>query len=186
MKTLTRFFFFILAFTLDVRVHAKIVQTPNGCIEQSGYCVMKAEGTKEVFTFGDVVISLKSNSTFVRQSLGQYSLVKGIFLFSSKETLDVETPYGKIAVEPNSKIIFEKKEDRVVLDVIFGKARMNPLGSAQPVDVLEGYENYMTGVDHSLKGRTGIPKPIIIEPTLKTWALLKYSSKDEFLKQFPK
>jgi hypothetical protein len=173
--------FFLLAFSVDVRVHAKLIQTPEKCLDTKEYCVLKSEGSKEIVKIDDVVVSLKSDSTLIRQTENYFSFVKGTFLIKTNQKASVDTSYGKVSLDAGAQVIFEKKENVVTIETIFGKSLMHPVGAKKSIYILEGYENYLSEVDNSLKAQVGIPKPIIVDSLLKNWAMLTDSSKKDFV-----
>src|SRR4051812_5546167 len=113
--------FFLLAFSVDVRVHAKLIQTPEKCLDTKEYCVLKSEGSKEIVKIDDVVVSLKSDSTLIRQTENDFSFVKGTFLIKTNQKASVDTSYGKVSLDAGAQVIFEKKENVVTIETIFGK-----------------------------------------------------------------
>jgi hypothetical protein len=179
-------FIFITAFTLDFRLRASdgfILETPEKCSESEGFCVFKVQNSKYHYDKNGVSISMAKDSVLIRQKEREFSFVSGKLLVQAKRALVFDTPYGHIQVQSDSVVIVEKSDDKFIIQSIFGKTHLKPLGSKKHIIVAQGYENYIAPVNESLVAQTGIPKPILIEPFLKSWASLTSAKKNQFLEQ---
>jgi len=78
-------------------------------------------------------------------------------------------------------VLLFKQADKVVVQTIFGKVFLKPLGDKKTILVMAGHENFISQVGESLKAQTGIPKPIMIEPLLKAWSYHADVKKEKFL-----
>lgn len=182
---------FIIAFTLEVRVHANdamdILETPQNCLESNDYCVIKNMGKRYQYKHGRFLLSLSPESIVIRQSEKHWSLVKGQVFVKSDMDIVFDIPYGKIEISKGTQAVLDHQEDKVAVQTIFGKTLIRPIGSPigtkGSVIVASGYENYVSKVDESLKAQTGIPKPILVEPLLKIWAFHTASNKRDFLEE---
>lgn len=181
---------FILTFTIEVRVRAtepetktdKVVESPENCLESEGYCILKNLDQKYSFENEGQYISLTPEAVLVRQKTNEWSFVKGqIFVKTDSKKLTLEIPYGSIEIGQDSVVLLEKLADKVTVQTIFGKVFLKPLGSKKPLLVMAGHENFIAQVDESLKAQTGIPKPIVVEPLLKSWAYHTNQKKEQFL-----
>lgn len=182
---------FIFAFTIEVRVRAsnvesetpKIVETPDHCVESYDYCVIKNLNQKYSYKGDSYVLSMSPESIVIRQKPKEISFVKGQLFIRADTKVTFETPYGQIEVEKDSQVLLEKFTDKFVVQTIFGKVFLKPLGGKKSILVMEGHENFISQVDDSLKAQVGIPKPIMIEPLLKTWAYHADLNKQKFLEE---
>lgn len=178
---------FILAFTIEVRVRAseavpeKIIETPDHCLEDTGYCIIKNLDKRYSYKGESFTLSLTPEAIVVRQKQKEFSFVKGQVYIKSDTKVTFEIPYGTIEIESDSQVLLEKYEDKVTVQTIFGKAFLKPLGEKKPILVMAGHENYISQVGENLKAQTGIPKPIMIEPMLKAWAYHADLKKEKFL-----
>ncbi len=179
--------FFILAFTIEVKVRAseifleKIIQTPDHCLQETGYCIIKNLDKKYSYKGESFTLSLTPESIVVRQKQKEFSFVKGQVYIKADTKVTFEIPYGTIEVESDSQVLLEKYEEKVTVQTIFGKAFLKPLGEKKPILVMAGHENYISQVGENFRAQTGIPKPIIIEPLLKAWAYHVEIKKEKFL-----
>ncbi len=182
---LSTVFIFIIAFTLDVRVQAgaelTIVETPKNCLKNSDYCVIKNLAHRYHYDSAQFTLSLSPEAIIIRQSENHWSLVKGQVFIKSNTSLKFDAPYGQIEVGKGTQALIEQRDDRVVVQTIFGKTYLKPLGVTSPVVVAPGHENYLSKVDETLKAQSGIPQPILVTPLLKDWAFHTPSKKREFL-----
>lgn len=188
---------FIFAFTIEVRVRASdhhnhkakevssvsVVETPEQCLESYGYCVIKNLNQKYSYQGEGFLISLSPESIIIRQKLKEISFVKGQIFVKANSKMSFQTPYGQIEVEKDSQALLEKFSDKVVVQTIFGKVFLKPLGEKKSILVMQGHENYVAQVGDSLKAQTGIPKPVMIEPLLKTWFYHANLSKEKFTEE---
>lgn len=179
---------FIMAFTIELRVRAsesvtseKIIETPDSCVQESGYCIIKNLGKKYSYHNQDFVISFSPESILVRQKTREFSFVKGEIFVKTETKLTLEIPYGSIEIEKDSQVLLNKLSDKIVVQTIFGKVFLRPLGEKKPILVMAGHENYISQVGENLKAQTGIPKPIMIEPLLKAWSYHADVKKEKFL-----
>lgn len=179
---------FIFVFTIDVRVRAissdaskKIIETPDSCVEESGYCIIKNLGKKYLYQNEDFKISFSPESILVRQKTREFSFVKGEVFVKTDSNIEFEIPYGTVEVEKDSQVLLFKQADKVIVQTIFGKVFLRPLGEKKPILVMAGHENYISQVGENLKAQTGIPKPIMIEPLLKSWSYHADVKKEQFL-----
>ena len=175
---------FIVTFTIEVKVRASeftIVETPDNCLSSSEYCVIKNISKKFLFKNGSFQISMSPESTIIRQKPREISFVGGQIFVKTSSKISFVVPYGQIEVEPDSQVILEKFNDKVVVQTIFGKSYLRPLGEKKAILVSEGHENFISEVDGSLKAQTGIPKPIVIEPLLKAWFYHADLKKEKFV-----
>jgi ActR/RegA family two-component response regulator len=173
---------FLLTFTLDVKVRAsEYFDDPKGCLEELSYCLVKNHKTKKVHvSSGADELSLDYDATLVRHIPGEFTIIQGSVLVYTKTGLNINTPYGKIEVQPETTALVTRSDKSTSLTVMAGKALLHPLGQDHTVEVLAGYENKMTAVKN-LKAQVEIPKPALIENTLKDWSRLTWHSKEDFL-----
>lgn len=176
-------FLFIFTFTIEVRVRAsdQIIETPEKCVEEKGYCTIKNLGSKYLYNGNGYSLSLKKESIVVRQKEKEWSFVKGQIFVTTSDKLVLDIPYGQIEVDKDTKVLIEKTEDKFTVQTIFGKVFLRPLGEKKPVLVMAGHENYISQVGASLKAQTGIPKPILVESLLRSWAFHSPDKKEKFL-----
>ncbi len=175
---------FLFIYTVDIRVRAeaesvKVFQDPRECLEDLNYCLVKNYAyDRFYFLSGGDEVSLGFDAHIVRHIPGEFTLVKGKALLYTKTGLKVNTPYGRIVFEPETTALLTRKDKVNEITVLFGKARVNALGETDPIEVLPGYSNSISGVKN-LKAQIEIPKPAPIELTLKEWAMLSWKNKSE-------
>lgn len=180
---------FLLTFILEVRVRAteiqtnKVVESPENCLEAEGYCILKNLDQKYSFKEKGEYISISPESILIRQKQKEWSFVKGQIFVKTDSKVTFEVPYGEIEVQENSQVLLQKLSDKTIVETIFGKVLLKPLGVKKPILVMSGHENFITQVDDTLKAQTGIPKPIVVEPLLKSWAYHTDLKKDKFLEE---
>lgn len=179
---------FILAFTIELRVRAsdvvpaeKIIETPDSCVQESGYCIIKNLNKRYSYNNEDFTISFSPESILVRQKTREFSFVRGDIFVKSDSKISFEIPYGTIEIDPGSQVLLFKQSDKVVVQTIFGKVFLKPLGYKKSILVMAGHENFISQVGEGLKAQTGIPKPIMIEPLLKAWSYHADVKKEKFL-----
>jgi hypothetical protein len=188
MKLYTVFLFFFV-FTIDVRLKAfdsssqKIIETPDNCLSTQNYCIVKNLDRKFYFDNDVFAISMSPETVIVRQKTNAISFVKGQLFVKTQKTITVDVPYGQIEIDKDTQVILDKSEDKVSVQTIFGKVFLKPLGEKKPVLVMEGHENYLAEVNDTLKAQTGIPKPILVDELLKTWAYHSNLTKEKFLEE---
>lgn len=181
---------FIFVFTIEVKLRAfdsnsekKIIETPENCLEaQSGYCVIKNQNQKFSYEAVGFFASLAPEAIVTRQREKELSFVKGQLFLKTEAKVTIEVPYGQIEIDKNTTVLLDKFEDKVVVQTIFGKAFLKPLGEKKTILVIQGHENYLAKVSQ-LKAQTGIPKPILVEQLLKPWAYHANISKEKFIEQ---
>jgi hypothetical protein len=167
----------------EIELPGPVVESPENCLEAEGYCILKNLEHKYSFKEQGQYISISPDSVLVRQKQKEWSFVKGQVFIKTDSKITFEVPYGEIEVSENSQVLLEKLSDRIVVDTIFGKVLLRPLGVKKPILVMSGHENFITQVDATLKAQTGIPKPIVVEPLLKNWAYHTDLKKDKFLEE---
>ena len=77
MKTWIRVFLFLMAFQLEVRVKAGILQTPENCLRTEAACAVKAvNGPLHVDT-DKLVLHATTDSVVEKESVKDWRFIKG-------------------------------------------------------------------------------------------------------------
>jgi hypothetical protein len=180
---------FIFVFTIEVRLRAfdsssdAVVETPEKCLNSGNYCVIKNLDQKFSYNGDNYFLSMSPDSIVIRQKPKELSFVKGQIFIKSDTKVTLEIPYGQIEIDKNSQVLLDKFDNKVVVQTIFGKSFLKPLGEKKAILVMQGQENYLSQVDETQKAQTGIPKPILVDQLLKPWAYHSSLTKEKFMEQ---
>ena len=190
-----RLAFFILAFTIEIRVRAEtapvnsirlplaraLLEQPEGCwSESASTCAIRTNrGEKANLEMAGSKLTLDEKTAIIRLSPNEFRLVSGQVWIKSTESLSVKTEFGAVAVE-SGEFWIDRNSDRVRVGAIRGTARLAPRGSSEQIEVGSGLENWLGRVVKNGESRRGIPVAIDFRSHLERWARLFSGTRQEF------
>ena len=183
MKNLTRFFIFVLAFQMEVRVRAsgELLLQPTACLGKVETCAIQVVGSMFTYKKGTVSLKASTDSVLVRSSLNQWRLVKGNLWVENGRGLEVSTVFGDLnaslgqywVLEQGSQVIVRNVNSDVVVTLRDGKK----------LELPEGFEFWMSGINAKGVSEYGMIRPIDMKEHLPLWNSLYAGSKEDFVKE---
>lgn len=186
-------FVFIVAATLEVKVHASQVVTlknevhpleePAHCLDSGERCAVKtSSGRKFQFDVGATKVTLGSGSALIRVGASRVNLVSGSLLVQSEDDFFVEAEYGKVILK-NAYVLIENKSRKLFLSVISGEAFIQPRGRDEMYPVAPGQSNWLGEVDKSGVAQSGLPIPVQFQDHAYLWSGMYSGKKKDFEKE---
>ncbi len=97
------------------------------------------------------------------------SLYKGISWMKFSEIADVELPFGTLQVTPESELVVDLKDNRIVVSVLSGKVRVAARADQSAYELTEGTEVEFGPVDYQRKvASISLPRTIVLPNYLKS------------------
>lgn len=183
MKKVFNVLLFILAFQVEVRVRAsaaEILEQPSACFKTPETCAIQVLSPGFHVVDKNKKLHAAAGATVMRLSDDQWRLIKGN-LWVEKGTLQVQTPYADLQAKrgqywvltQNDRIVVRNMDSDLVVTLRDGKT----------VQVPEGFEFWVAGVDSDGKTDYGMIRPIDMKAHLPLWNSLYTGDKESFKKQ---
>ncbi len=190
MKSLWVAFLFIFATPLFAKEiitlgnAARIVQSPDACLETSGVCAFKTgPDEKYKLKIGESQIVLDENTAIVRRSEKKLTLVTGQIWVRAKAEIEIEAEYGSAkAFEGN--FLAKNEGKKLDLKAIDADLILTPKMSEKSLKLEAGEENWLGPVDQTRTASSGLPLPIRPSELVVSWSRLYTGTKVEFKKDF--
>lgn len=174
---------FILAFTLEVRVHAaEVVQLPNSaapqqeppqCLTAASTCAVRTRpGEKFKFKWGDSTVHMDQETVVIRQSSDKLRFVTGTVWVVADSAFRVITEFGETRTGGPGEFWITRGDDRVTVVATEGSVLLAPRGSPEELLVEPGCENWLGKVTRQGRAETGIPMPVNFSAHVERWARL--------------
>lgn len=183
MKNLFRFFIFILAFQMEVRVRAsnELLLQPTACLDKIEACAIQVVGRGFTFKKGSVSLNASTDSLLVRTSLNNWKLVKGSLWVEKGKGLEISTVYGDIKASQGQYWVLERGTQVVVRNV--SSDVVITLRDGKVLELPEGFEFWMAGINAQGASEYGMIRPIDMKEHLPLWNSLYKGSKENFVKE---
>lgn len=166
-------------------ISESFVEHPDGCLEKSSFCTIRSLKRYAVQE-DEFRISMKSDTVLMRHDPLSWSFVTGNIFIKTKKTLTFKTTYGEIIISPNTQCLIQRNKKNYAVQVLFGQVLLKGLGHNQSYAVLEGFENFLSQVDGSMKSGIGIPKPVLLDSALIDWNFHFAGTKKQFMEDVEK
>lgn len=182
MKKYARLLIFVLAFQMEVRVRAsgELLQQPADCLEVKEACAIQVLGSGFHLLKGSVKLHAASGAALVRQSETRWRLVKGALWVENGSSVEVDTVYGSITSSRGQYWVIEQ-QDQVLVRNMNADLRVT-LRDGRSLDLPDGFEFWMAGVDTKGKSKFGMIRPVDMKEHLPMWNSLYRGSKEAFIK----
>lgn len=183
MKKWFRLFLFLLAFQMEVRVRAAgdLIEQPAACLKAKETCAIQVTGPGFHFLKETVQVHASEGSTLVRLSESQWRFVKGNLWIEKGKGLSVETLYGNTQSTVGQYWLIEQG-DRIVVRNMNADLKVT-LRDGKTLEVPEGFEFWMSGLNSKGKSDFGMIQPIDMKEHLPLWNSLYRGSKNAFIKE---
>lgn len=184
---------FILSFGLEVHVRAGNIrlakgqaplQQPSGCLFEVGEkpCAI---GTRldEKFTMeiseGWITLGSKASMVFLAERPARY--ISGNVLVKADKELQINSEFGEIQFELNSKAMLWRDEEKLFISTLEGTVWAIPRGSKEKMKVPQGYENWVGSISsQTATALTGRPTAAVFQRIVERWAQLTNLTPKEF------
>ena len=180
-KQTLRFFLIVMAFFLEIRVQAEVLQKPAGCLQESqATCIFKTGlGKKFTLETEHGTLSLGPKTTLLRVSKDEFTLLEGM-IWVHKGSLKITTEYGYI--KSRNSYWLTRSSKRVHVFATMGDVVVR-LPRQKDLLVRQGERNWFSGLDRKGQTVTGIPRVIFFKDQIRRWAALYKGSKKGFRRQ---
>jgi hypothetical protein len=184
-----RVLIFLLAFTVEVKVHAARVtlpavkapvQEPNNCLSTQNSCALKTpDYGKYSLVLPRAEIVMDANTTAIRVSSTEVKLITGTLWVKSKGDIKISSSFGTVGSN-GGEFWVRTDVDKAVVSAIQGTLVLSVKDKKTTLRLEEGEENWLGGI--ALNGQTtsGVPKAIAFEDHLFRWARLYSGDKTQF------
>lgn len=181
---------FVLAFIVDVRVRAaeivalpnspEVLQEPVGCEMRASVCAMRTRsGEKHVLAVGETSVVLDANTSVVRLSGGELSLVSGTVWIRGSVPFVVRSEFGSVRSQGGEFWVTRDRE-RMTASATDQTLVLEPRGSTVALRIEIGEENWIGRVTGSGVAASGVPCAIPLADHLHRWARLFPGTRREF------
>lgn len=173
-------FLFLLAFQMEVRVRAAgdSIQLPEGCLKTKESCAVQSVTSPFRFKKDDVKIHATAGSTLSRQSDHQWKFIKGALWVEQGSGLEIETLYGSLKAFQGEYWVVEQSQ-RLLVRNVSAALKVN-LRDGTELNVPEGFEFWMGGLNSEGKSEFGMIEPIKVASHLRLWNDLFEGDKEQF------
>lgn len=179
---------FIVAFTLNVQVHASEIQLPAGCLTDAKAVCAVENPNEQGFEVkvGESTVVLDHASSLVRTSEHEIRLVKGTAWVKATGLVTVQSEFGAVANVGSGDFWVTKTKSQITALAVSTDVNLRPKGSQETLLVSQGLQNTLGQVTFGGVAETGIPMPIPFKEHLFRWARLYRGDKKEFETQVDK
>jgi hypothetical protein len=184
-----RIIIFVLAFTVEVKVHAarvsiptvKVpVQQPTDCLNTSSVCAIKTPAVgKYTLVLPHAEVVMDANTTAIRVSSSEVKLITGTLWIKNKGELKITTSFGDVSSEI-SEFWVRTDVDKTFVSATEGSLALAGKDKKTMIRLEEGEENWIGGIARNGLSTSGVPKAIAFEDHLYRWARLYSGSKIQF------
>jgi hypothetical protein len=161
---------FLLGFSLDVRVHAAVLQQPAQCLQKetkpcaifarSGIYTLKGQGWSFRLQEGGAVTLINAN---------RIRLVTGRLDVTAKANLLVETLYGDVAVQ-GGEALLDMTSKAVKVFGLSDSVKYRPRGADDFSVLAVGFQQSMGRVDHTGVAVSGYGSPAVTDQLVPLWS----------------
>ncbi|MBV2169180.1 MAG: hypothetical protein KUL82_10790 [Bdellovibrio sp.] len=183
MKKWIRLTLFLLAFQMEVRVRASgdLIEQPSSCLKSKEACAIQVTGNAFHLIQDSVKIHAPANTALMRLNSQQWRLIKGTLWVEKGSQISLETLYGDLTatqgqywvVDQGNRILVRNMNANLVVTLRDGKT----------LNVPEGFEFWMSGLNSQGKSEFGMIQPIDMKEHLPLWNSLYGGSKESFIKE---
>lgn len=182
MKKFAKVLLFILAFQLEVRVRAstETLQQPEACLQGQDTCAVQVLKSGFHLTNKTQSFHATPGATVMRLSSTQWRLMKGS-VWVEKGALEVQSAYADMKAKHGQYWVLSQ-DDRVVIRNMDADLSVT-MRDGKVVQVPEGFEFWVAGVDSEGKTDYGMIRPIDMKEHLPLWNSLYVGTKENFKKE---
>lgn len=163
-------FVFFLSFSVEVRVHAKVLEQPK-------QCVSKGVRPCTVFVQSERWMTANKNWTLRVQTAGAITLlddhrvrlVTGKLDAEAQSKLLVETLYGDVALD-GGHVLMDLNSEKVMIYGISQNAQFRPRGANQFTALMAGFQQFMGRVDQTGHAASGYGAPAVSADLVELWS----------------
>lgn len=186
MKKWIRLVLFLLAFQMEVRVRASgdIFEQPAECLKSKELCSIQVGGAGLHLTQDGLKLHADKGAVLSRLSKDKWSYVKGSLWVEESRHISIETLYGVLKSEGGQYWVFEK-DDKIWIRNVNSELVVT-LRDGKILDVPEGFEFWIAGVNSKGRSDYGMIKPVDMKDHITRWNALYRGTKAEFVKDLEK
>jgi hypothetical protein len=168
LKRLLHCLLIMAVFVVDVKVRARVVDLPKGCVKTESPCaVLTVDGVyKKEFPWG-VLRSNGGDSYFVMNQ-HQVKLIRGHFVIEAHEPVEVVTLLGDMQIRQGHAYL-DVRDREVHFTNISSRFDYKPLGESKNFDLPKGFSNVLRAISQNGVAESGFPKIAEVRPLVKGW-----------------
>jgi hypothetical protein len=178
---------FLTFFFVDVGLRAAenlpeyAFELPRDCSVLSSECAVRTTESKTYrLNVGMSSVTLGVNSSVLRRSGAEVTVLEGEFWFIAPSLLRIRDPFGEIEVsDSNAEFFVKRTHSKLLVQVAKGEVRIRPKGTERFLTLSKGLENWLGPVNKG-HGQLGFPNSIAIRPFVNTWANFYEGTPQEF------
>lgn len=184
-------------FCIDVRVNATtsnlekkdhqsalfahVIQHPSHCLKQVTECAIKTKTKNFTFQGEGYELALGPQSTIIRHSSEELTLVQGSLWVRSHSKFKVKTEYGTVYSRSALNTFFLKDKTRLEVMPLDGSVMVERLGDDHDMFLPTGYRTFLSGVDNLGRSQYDIPTAANFKKIIEQWAPLFQGSPKELV-----
>jgi hypothetical protein len=154
-----RFFFVIIALSLEVRVKA-FQQEPQSCLSNSGSPCSLFTKRPQTLQAKKFSVSLAAGSILYRDRADAWNFVTGTLRFKTSASTEIQTKVGRITLFPGIHWV-QWREESLWVYSIEGFAEVKLQSSPLRVNVVpQGFYNWFGLIDHQGLNEQGVPREL--------------------------
>lgn len=185
LKYFTKISAALLVFTINVKVKAISIESPQNCNKAGGAavgCAIYTESNIELFKTPTVEVSLVRGASVVHELPGQIRLVRGLIRAKAHGSTTISTLYGELKWA-DGEILVESIDSLVKFtNLSSSDFKYHPRGEGVDHSLPVGFSTYLAKITKSGVAEAGYPHPAEIEPLIKKWSkVYSRSEKSQFV-----
>lgn len=183
MKNSLRFFLFLLAFQMEVRVRASgdLLQQPSSCLKTREACAIQVVGNVFHLVKGKIKLHAGNGAALVRLSEKQWRFIKGALWVEEGQDIDVETVFGSLRASQGEYWVLEQ-DGRIMVRNMNANLKVT-LRDGKVLQLPEGFEFWLAGLNSKGVSEYGMIRPVDMREHLPMWNALYRGSKESFIKE---
>ncbi len=193
---LFRWFFFFLAFGLQVKVKAERIEEPKQCWKSDSICSISIKNNFEVVQVGESQITLASESVLIRKSSKELAFVKGVFWVKAEAPLSIKTPFAQIELVQSEVWVLllpggkdsAKDSPKDIVRVVDGKAlvKQNIGVNEEFYEIPKFFEQSFGPIMMSGRAKNSMLEAMDFRGHLEVWSRMYRGEKEQFRDELEK
>jgi hypothetical protein len=175
-------FIFLLAFQIEVRVRANDIHVealPEGCLKSEEVCAIQASEQGLLVNKEGFKLHTAPDTGIVKLSQDEWRLLKGVVWVEESEGIKIETVYGTVSSRKGEFWLLTQGQQKVLVRNVNANLIVT-LRDGKRLDVPEGFEFWISGVNSKGQSEFGMIQPLDIKNHLKVWNSLYEGSPADF------
>jgi hypothetical protein len=178
MKIWLRLFLFLMAFQVEVRVKAGLLQSPENCVASQGVCAVKAVKGPFHLQTEKLILHATAGSVLEKEAPTLWNFVKGDLWVEKANGVRFQTVFGAIQAEHGQYWILSEG-DRIWVRNMSADLQVT-LRDGRTLSPPAGFQFWIAGVNTKNESGYGMIQPIRLKEHIPLWWSLFQGDKKAF------